>query len=89
MDSEGYPTWLPQRPPPPAPASTFQANRLKVRYRDEDGKPQPAATLNGTLAAIPRLIVAVLENHQQHDGTVKIPAALQPYLGGLQVAPLK
>lgn len=69
--------------------TTFQANHLKVRYRDENGKPQTAATLNGTLAAIPRLIVAILENHQQADGTVKIPAALQPYLGGLQVAPLQ
>ncbi|MFL6074272.1 MAG: serine--tRNA ligase [Mycobacteriales bacterium] len=61
---------------------TFQARRLNVRYRDEGGKPQTAATLNGTLVAIARTIIAVLENHQQPDGSVRVPKALQPYLGG-------
>ncbi|WP_182349200.1 serine--tRNA ligase [Tomitella gaofuii] len=60
--------------------TTFQARRLSVRYRGEDGKPQIAATLNGTLATT-RWIVAILENHQQPDGTVRVPAALQPFVG--------
>jgi seryl-tRNA synthetase len=61
----------------------FQARRLGVRMRDESGRPtQPVATLNGTLVAVPRTIVAILENHQQPDGSVSVPAALQPYLGG-------
>ena len=59
----------------------FQARRLKIRMR-KDGNTSPLATLNGTLCAMPRIIVALLENHQQADGSVTIPAALQPYLGG-------
>ena len=59
----------------------FQARRLNVRVRTADG-PRPLATLNGTLVAMPRTIVAILENHQRADGSVAIPAALQPYLGG-------
>ena len=51
-----------------------------VRYRDADGKPQTAATLNGTLATT-RWLVAIWENHQQPDGSVRVPAALQPFLG--------
>ena len=62
--------------------TTFQARRLNTRYRDESGKPKTAATLNGTLATT-RWIVAILENHQQADGSVVIPAALRPYLGGI------
>ena len=64
--------------------TTFQARRLGVRYRDQDGKPQIAATLNGTLATT-RWLVAILENHQQADGSVRVPAALRPGLGGLEV----
>ncbi|WP_396898292.1 serine--tRNA ligase [Mycolicibacterium sp.] len=60
--------------------TTFQARRLSTRYRDENGKPQIAATLNGTLATT-RWLVAILENHQQPDGSVRVPAALVPYLG--------
>ncbi|MEU4231904.1 serine--tRNA ligase [Nonomuraea sp. NPDC026600] len=58
----------------------FQARRLGVRYRDKDGKPQHLATLNGTLATT-RWIVAILENHQQADGSVVVPEALRPYVG--------
>ncbi len=64
--------------------TTYQARRLNVRYRTEDGKTAIAATLNGTLATT-RWLVAILENHQQADGSVKIPAALRPYLGGQEV----
>jgi seryl-tRNA synthetase len=64
--------------------TTFQARRLNVRHRDADGRPQTAATLNGTLATT-RWIVAILENHQQADGSVKVPVALRPYLGGREV----
>ena len=60
--------------------TTFQARRLGVRYRDENNKPQIAATLNGTLATT-RWIVAILENHQQADGTVRVPEALVPFVG--------
>ncbi|MGH8866925.1 MAG: serine--tRNA ligase [Actinomycetes bacterium] len=59
----------------------YQARRLGIRYR-ADGRPRPAATLNGTLCAVGRTIVALLENHQRADGTVRVPAALRPYLGG-------
>jgi seryl-tRNA synthetase len=58
----------------------FQSRRLNIRYRDENGT-KPVATLNGTLVAVPRTIVAILENHQQKDGSVKIPKALIPFLG--------
>ncbi len=60
--------------------TTYQARRLSVRYRDENGKPQIAATLNGTLATT-RWLVAILENHQQADGSVRVPAALVPFVG--------
>ncbi len=60
--------------------TTFQARRLSVRYRGADGKPQIAATLNGTLATT-RWLVAILENHQRPDGSVRVPTALQPGLG--------
>ncbi|AZG46883.1 serine--tRNA ligase [Gordonia insulae] len=60
--------------------TTFQARRLSIRYRDENGKPQIAATLNGTLATT-RWIVAILENHQQPDGSVKLPPELARFVG--------
>ena len=62
----------------------FQARRLDIRGRFEDGV-KPLATLNGTLVAIPRTIVAILETHQQADGSVRVPKALQPYLRGREV----
>jgi len=58
----------------------FQARRLNIRYKDETGT-KPVATLNGTLVAIPRMIVAILENHQNADGSVNVPTALRPFLG--------
>lgn len=63
--------------------TTYQARRLNTRYRDESGKPKIAATLNGTLATT-RWLVAILENHQQADGSVSIPKVLRPYLGGAE-----
>ncbi|CAL9464106.1 serine--tRNA ligase [Streptomyces sp. enrichment culture] len=63
---------------------SFQARRLSVRMRD--GKTvQPLATLNGTLCAVPRTIVAILENHQLADGSVRVPEILRPYLGGREL----
>jgi seryl-tRNA synthetase len=59
----------------------FQTRRLNVRARQDGGEVQPVATLNGTLTAIPRAIVAILETHQQADGSVVVPAALRPFLG--------
>ncbi len=59
----------------------FQARRLGIRARFAEGI-RPLATLNGTLCAVPRTIVAILENHQQADGSIRLPAALQPYLQG-------
>ncbi|MFD6966690.1 serine--tRNA ligase [Streptomyces sp. NPDC059979] len=64
--------------------NSFQARRLSIRYRDGK-KTQPLSTLNGTLCAVPRTIVAILENHQQADGSVRVPQALRPYLGGREV----
>ena len=62
----------------------FQSRRLDIRGRFEDGT-KPLATLNGTLCAMTRTIVAILETHQQADGSVRVPQALQPYMGGLEV----
>ena len=64
--------------------TTFQARRLNIRYRDAEGKTQTAATLNGTLGTT-RWLIPILENHQQPDGSVRVPKALQPYLGGRDV----
>ena len=64
--------------------TAFQARRLNIRHRDADGKTQPVATLNGTLATT-RWIVAILETHQLADGSVRVPTALQPYVGGREV----
>jgi seryl-tRNA synthetase len=63
----------------------FQARRLDIRTRDAKGQTVPVATLNGTLTAIPRAIVAILETHQNEDGSVTVPQALRPYMGGLEV----
>jgi seryl-tRNA synthetase len=68
--------------------TTFQSRRLKIRSRGADGV-EPIATLNGTLCAITRTIVAIFENHQEADGSVRIPKALQPYLDGASHFKLK
>ena len=61
----------------------FQARRANIRYRDASGKAQFVHTLNGSGVALPRLVVAILENYQNADGTVDIPEALRPYMGGI------
>ena len=63
----------------------FQSRRLRIRLRPGEGEVRPLATLNGTLCAIPRTIVALLENHQRSDGSVRLPEVLRPYLGGRTV----
>lgn len=62
----------------------FQARRMQARFRNAQGKPELVHTLNGSGLAVGRALVAVLENHQQEDGSIRIPAALRPYLGGLE-----
>ena len=62
----------------------FQARRAGIRYRDENGKVRFVHTLNGSGVALPRLVVAILENGQQEDGSVVLPDALVPYMGGLK-----
>jgi seryl-tRNA synthetase len=63
----------------------FQARRAKIRYRDEPkGKPQLAHTLNGSGLAIGRTLVAILEQYQEADGSVRVPEVLRPYMGGLE-----
>ena len=61
----------------------FQARRMKARFKDENGKNRLLHTLNGSGLAVGRTLVAVLENHQNADGSINIPAALQPYMGGV------
>ncbi|MCH7471925.1 hypothetical protein IIA79_03125 [bacterium] len=63
----------------------WQARRADLRYRDEDGKVRYLYTLNNTAIATPRILAQLLEVHQQEDGTVRVPSALQPYLDGLEV----
>ena len=60
---------------------TFQANRLKLRYKDENGKIQLAHTLNGSSLALPRILAALIENNQDENGHIHLPKALQPYAG--------
>jgi len=64
----------------------FQARRAKIRYRPGPGeKPRMVHTLNGSGVAVGRALLAVMETHQQADGSIRIPAALRPYMGGLEV----
>ncbi len=64
----------------------FQARRAGIRYRPAEGaKPEYAYTLNGSGMALPRIVIAILENYQQADGTVIVPEVLRPYMGGIEV----
>jgi seryl-tRNA synthetase len=63
----------------------FQSRRLQIRYRDEENTPRLVHTLNGTAVAVPRAIVAILENNQQADGSVVIPPVLRPFMRGQEV----
>jgi seryl-tRNA synthetase len=60
----------------------FQARRMQARWRNEKGKAEPLHTLNGSGLAVGRTLVAVLENYQNADGSVTVPKALVPYMGG-------
>jgi seryl-tRNA synthetase len=62
----------------------FQARRMQARFRNEKGKPEPVHTLNGSGLAVGRTLVAVLENYQNADGSITVPTALRPYVGGLE-----
>jgi seryl-tRNA synthetase len=62
----------------------FQARRMNARYRNADGKPDFVHTLNGSGVAVGRALIAVLENYQNEDGSVTVPAVLRPYMGGLE-----
>jgi seryl-tRNA synthetase len=64
----------------------YQANRLKCRYKDETGKTKPAHSLNGSSLALPRIVAALLENNQQADGSIVLPAVLHPYFGTDKIA---
>jgi len=63
----------------------FQARRLNIRYKDRDGKKLFVHTLNNTAIASPRILIALMENHQNKDGTINIPKALQPFMGGREI----
>jgi seryl-tRNA synthetase len=65
---------------------SYQARRMQARWRNSDsGKPELVHTLNGSGVAVGRALVAVLENYQQADGTIVVPSALLPYMGGTAV----
>jgi len=63
----------------------FQARRMQARFRNDKGKPELVHTLNGSGVAVGRALVAVMENYQQPDGSIAVPAALRPYMNGLEV----
>ena len=64
---------------------SFQARRMQARFRNAQGKPELTHTLNGSGLAVGRTLVAILENYQQADGSVRVPDVLQPYMGGLKI----
>jgi seryl-tRNA synthetase len=81
-------TWMPSRSAYGETHSSsnlhdFQARRAGIRYRDQDGKLRYCHTLNNTMVATPRILIPLLENHQEEDGSIRIPAALQPYMNGM------
>lgn len=82
-------TWMPSRQAYGETHSSsnlhdFQARRANIRYRDEEGRLQFCHTLNNTMVATPRILIPLLENHQEEDGSIRIPDALVPYMNGLQ-----
>jgi len=82
-------TWMPSRQAYGETHSSsnvldFQARRSNIRYRDADGKLQFCHTLNNTAVASPRILIPLLENHQHEDGSIYIPKALRPYMGGME-----
>jgi seryl-tRNA synthetase len=82
-------TWMPSREAYSETHSAsryhdFQARRLRLRYRDESGKPQVCHTLNSTVVASPRVLIPILETNQNADGSVTIPTALRPYMNGME-----
>ena len=82
-------TWMPSRQAYGETHSSsnvldFQARRSNIRYRDAEGKLQFCHTLNNTAVASPRILIPLLENHQQEDGSIYIPKALRPYMGGME-----
>jgi len=64
----------------------FQARRLNIRYKEKDGKLNFVHTLNGTAFAIGRILIAIIENYQQKDGSIKVPKALHKYLDFKEIA---
>ena len=62
----------------------FQARRMQARFRNEKGKTEPVHTLNGSGLALGRTLIAIMENFQNADGSVTVPAALRPYMGGAE-----
>ncbi|WP_076266357.1 serine--tRNA ligase [Paenibacillus sp. FSL A5-0031] len=82
-------TWMPSRQAYGETHSSsnlhdFQARRSNIRYRAEDGSLKYCHTLNNTAVASPRILIPLIENHQEEDGSIRIPAALQPYMNGMQ-----
>ncbi len=82
-------TWMPSRAAygethSDSNLTDWQSRRLSTRYRDKDGNIQYPHMLNNTVVASPRILIAILENYQQKDGSVAIPKVLQPYLGGIE-----
>ncbi|HEY2493489.1 MAG TPA: serine--tRNA ligase [Paenibacillus sp.] len=82
-------TWMPSRQAYGETHSSsnvhdFQARRSNIRYRDDNGKLEFCHTLNNTAVASPRILIPLLENHQREDGSIYIPKALRPYMGGME-----
>ena len=80
-------TWMPSRNAygethSDSNLTDWQARRLNIKYKDKEGKSHYAYTLNNTVIASPRILIAILENYQQGDGSVKIPEVLQKYMPG-------
>ena len=66
------------------PFSSRYRSRIRVRYRDDKGKPRLCHTLNGSGVAVGRTVVAIFEQYQQADGSIRVPEVLRPYMGGME-----